>query len=165
MGTISWPYRKPGLAGGQEGWSCCWDTSDALGSSLLGHSRNPLTRDSKAMPASLILHPFARTSLPPVPRTRVPARGELNYRHRVAAVERREQPLGALRIPSWLELWMLWILLWQRLAYTEGKRRRVSRTRHLCQQASQTAKRALNSPRLRREAVLGLAPSPEQPWH
>lgn len=48
-----------------------------LGSSLLRHSRNPLTRDSEAMPASLILHPFARTSLPPVPRTRVPARGEL----------------------------------------------------------------------------------------
>ena len=26
MGTVCWPYREPELAGGQQGWSCCWDT-------------------------------------------------------------------------------------------------------------------------------------------
>ena len=36
---------------------------------------------------------------------------------------------------------MLWILLWQRVAYVEGKHRRVGRTKHLCQQASQSVKK------------------------
>lgn len=92
-----------------------------------------------------------------------PSKGGAHYRGHVAAVERRKRP-GALRIPSQLELWMLWILLWQRLAYMEGKHRRVGRTKHLCQQASQMVKRVISSAWLRRAAVLGTAPSPEQPW-
>lgn len=41
----------------------------------------------------------------------------------------------------------------------------AQKTQRLCQRASQVVKRALSSSALRREAVLGPAPSPEKPWH
>lgn len=51
--------------------------SATLAHSLLGESRNPLTRDGEATPATLILGPFARTRLLTMTQTRVPKGREL----------------------------------------------------------------------------------------
>ena len=51
--------------------------SAALARSLLGASRNPLTRDSEALPAPPILDAFAHPSALLMPRARGPAREEL----------------------------------------------------------------------------------------
>ena len=51
--------------------------SAALAWSLLGASRNPLTRDSEAPPAPPILDAFAHPSALLMPRARGPARGKL----------------------------------------------------------------------------------------
>ena len=48
-----------------------------MGTVCSGDSRNPLPRDTAAMPAPLILDAFAHTSPLLMPLTRVPARGEL----------------------------------------------------------------------------------------
>ena len=73
--TVCWPYREPGLAGGQELLLGHW--SAALTSSLLADSQNPLTWDREATPSPLILNAFAHPSPPLSPQTRAPARGEL----------------------------------------------------------------------------------------
>lgn len=87
-----------------EGTRACWRPgglelllghwSAALTSPLLGDSRNPLTRDTEAMPALLTLGPFARTVPLPMPQTGVPARGELItlVKSLVLCKERQEVP-------------------------------------------------------------------------
>ena len=114
MGTACWPYREPGLAGSQEGWSCCWDTGaqpflvPARGQQQPSHQgqgghANPTDSGflcSRKSPAELM------------PRT---CKGGAHYRCNVAGAGRRK-PGGVLSFPFALMPWMLWITLWQRHA-------------------------------------------------
>lgn len=84
MGTACWLYRETGLAGSQEGWSCRWDTGAAFTSSPLGDSRNPLTRDSEATPAPLVLDAFAHSSPLLMPQTTAPGKGGAHYHGKVS---------------------------------------------------------------------------------
>ena len=72
-----------------------------MGTVCSGDSRNPLPRDTEAMPAPLILDAFAHTSPLLMPLTRVPARGELITLVACLALgEQRKEVVSASR-PPW----------------------------------------------------------------
>ena len=74
-GTVCWPCREPGLAAGQEGWSCCWDTGVQPSKSPCSGTAGTLSLGTLQTP--LILGTFARLRPLLMPQTRGPARGEL----------------------------------------------------------------------------------------
>jgi len=107
LGTVCWPCREPGLAGGQEGWSCCWDTRVRPSKSPCSGTAG--TRSLGTLPAPLILGPFAHVGPLPMPWTRVPARGEL-ITMVMSLVLVEESPGGVLGFQKTLELFLS---LWQ----------------------------------------------------
>ena len=74
LGTVCWPCREPGLAGGQELVLGHW--SAALALSLLGDSSNPLTRDTATLTdsGSLCSHKSAANAL-----DKSPSKGGAHY--------------------------------------------------------------------------------------
>ena len=115
MDTVCWPYREPGLAGGQELLLGHW--SAALTSSLLGDSQNPLTRDREATPSPLILDAFAHPSPPAESTDKSPSKGGAHYLGNVTGAGQRAQG-AALRFPLRLELRRLF---WQCRACRAGQ--------------------------------------------
>ena len=102
-----------------------------MGTVCSGDSRNPLPRDTEAMPAPLILDAFAHTSPLLMPLTRVPARGELiTLVVCLALGEQRKEVVSASRPP-----WSCALSSGSAVPKERGKHRRVGKTQQLCQQA------------------------------
>lgn len=111
MGTARWLDREPGLAGGQEHWSCCWDTgvppSDNPCSGTAGTHSHQGER-GHASPADS--GSFCSFKSPADAMDKSHSKGGAHYHSNVTAVTVPRKPGSAFSFPFLLELWMLWIM-------------------------------------------------------